>query len=728
MKIFAKLTGAFAIVALICALVGGVGWYGLDKTADGLDNVGRVKLPAIQGLGLVMEGMNGINAAGRAIINPAIKVKERQEEIGDLNEFKALMQEGLDIFAALPRSPQEQELWQKAQPLLGTWREEIQTQIDMAAEVTVDDVGYLQGVLAARQIDHLKWMQNLEYAISHQRTFSGQLDAARCDLGQWLTHFETDDPGLAEIMNDFAAPHAELHEVGRTVNGLLAQGNFKAARQVYEKDAMAAAASTMKVFDNAKGYVANLAGDLDVATQIAFGSGEAAYDELSAVLDELYELTRSLADDTAAKAQSTAASSKTIALIAVLAGALLAMTFGFFISRGLSVPMAKGVSLAEEIARGDFSQRLNLDRKDEIGQLGQALDVMAESLQGMANLTEEISKGNLKVDVKLASEKDQLGRALQNMTRILNDVIGQVKSAGDNVASGSQAMSSASEELSQGATEQAASAEEASSSIEQMTANIRQNADNALQTEKIAVKAAEDAQAGGKAVADTIVAMKEIAGKIMIIEEIARQTNLLALNAAIEAARAGEHGRGFAVVAAEVRKLAERSQVAAGEINALSVSSVGVAEQAGSVLKTMVPNIQRTAELVQEIAAASREQDAGAEQINRAIQQLDMVIQQNASASEEMASTSEELTAQSEQLQEMISFFDVAEKKNGKKKNGLREISESAETSRKAPAQKEKADEKADENREGKEKMKPGIALDMDVHSGDSMDEEFERF
>ena len=192
-----------------------------------------------------------------------------------------------------------------------------------------------------------------------------------------------------------------------------------------------------------------------------------------------------------------------------------------------------------------------------------------------------------------------------------------------------------------------------------MTANIRQNADNAMQTEKIAVQASGDAQEGGDAVNQTVTAMKEIAGKITIIEEIARQTNLLALNAAIEAARAGEQGKGFAVVAAEVRKLAERSQKAAGEINELSTNSVEVAEKAGTVLNTLVPNIQKTAELVQEISASSREQDAGADQIAKSIQQLDAVIQQNASASEEMASTSEELSGQSEQLAEMISFFAV---------------------------------------------------------------------
>ena len=194
-----------------------------------------------------------------------------------------------------------------------------------------------------------------------------------------------------------------------------------------------------------------------------------------------------------------------------------------------------------------------------------------------------------------------------------------------------------------------------------MAANIKQNADNALQTEKIALKSAEDAKEGGQAVSQTVGAMKEIAGKINIIEEIARQTDLLALNAAIEAARAGEHGKGFAVVASEVRKLAERSQSAAGEISRLSGSSVEVAERAGEMLNQIVPDIQKTAELVQEISAASNEQNTGAEQVNKAIQQLDQVIQQNASVSEEMAAGSEELASQADQLQSLVAFFKVAD-------------------------------------------------------------------
>ncbi|MBN1699199.1 MAG: hypothetical protein JW881_16890 [Spirochaetales bacterium] len=284
----------------------------------------------------------------------------------------------------------------------------------------------------------------------------------------------------------------------------------------------------------------------------------------------------------------------------------------------------------------------------------------------VATIAATIAGGDL--TMHLEEKKVDVGSvyaAMKNMADNLRNVVATIKGAADNVASGSQELSSSTEEISQGASEQAAAAEEVSSSMEQMGANIRQNADNAIQTEKISLKAAQDAQEGGKAVDDTVLAMKEIAEKIRIIEEIARSTNMLALNAAIEAARAGEHGKGFAVVAAEVRKLAERSQVAAGEISELSSTSVAVAEKAGEMLKRIVPDIQKTAELVQEISASSKEQNSGTEQINKAIMQLDSVIQQNASASEEMASTSEELASQAEQLQATVEFFKVDGNGNG---------------------------------------------------------------
>jgi len=294
----------------------------------------------------------------------------------------------------------------------------------------------------------------------------------------------------------------------------------------------------------------------------------------------------------------------------------------------------------------------------------------------LSAVVERIAGGDLSQTVESGSgdEVGMLFRSIAGMVNKLNTVVADVKTAADNVASGSRQLSSSSETMSQGTTEQAASAEEASSSIEEMNATIRQNADNAMTTEKIALKSSNDASESGIAVAEAVKAMKDIAGKITIIEEIARQTNLLALNAAIEAARAGEHGKGFAVVAAEVRKLAERSQVAAAEISKLSASSVEVAERAGAMLTKLVPDIRQTSELVQEITASSKEQSANAEQINNAIQQLNRVIQQNAGAAEEMASTAEELSSQAEMQLSTMTFFKVAKGSEDAPRREIREI------------------------------------------------------
>ncbi|MDH4162206.1 MAG: methyl-accepting chemotaxis protein [Nitrospirota bacterium] len=278
-----------------------------------------------------------------------------------------------------------------------------------------------------------------------------------------------------------------------------------------------------------------------------------------------------------------------------------------------------------------------------------------------------ISAGNLDVVAESRSDDEVglLGKSMNDMVNKLRLVVSDVMNAAQSVSAGSQQLSSGASVLSGGSTEQAASTEEASSSIEEMNATIRQNADNAMQTEKIALKSAADAQVSGEAVTESVLAMKQIAGKISVIEEIARQTNLLALNAAIEAARAGDAGKGFAVVAAEVRKLAERSQSAATEIGHLSTSSVNIAERAGAMLAKLVPDIQKTAELVQEISAASNEQAGGASQINGAIQQLNRIVQQNAGAAQEMSTMSEELSAQAQQLQSSIGFFSLS---NGNEK------------------------------------------------------------
>ena len=288
-----------------------------------------------------------------------------------------------------------------------------------------------------------------------------------------------------------------------------------------------------------------------------------------------------------------------------------------------------------------------------------SLNKMTVNLKATADVADAIAGGDLTVDAKPQSDKDTLGIALENMVTKLRDIVGQVSTAAENMSAGSQELSASAEQLSQGATEQASSAEEASSSMEEMASNVKQNAENAGQTETIARRSAKDAEASGVAVGRAVEAMQTIASKITIVQEIARQTDLLALNAAVEAARAGEHGRGFAVVASEVRKLAERSQAAAAEIGTLSADTVKVAREAGDMLSKLVPDIKKTAQLVEEITAACREQDVGSAQINQAIQQLDKVTQQKASASEQVSSTSEELSSQAEQLQQTISYFRI---------------------------------------------------------------------
>jgi methyl-accepting chemotaxis protein len=320
-------------------------------------------------------------------------------------------------------------------------------------------------------------------------------------------------------------------------------------------------------------------------------------------------------------------------------------------------PLNMAAEYVDRISKGDVPPKITDNYNGDFNEIKNNLNMLIDSMNEITGVAEQIADGNLMVDIRERSETDKLIQALVVMIEKLTEVVKKVQTASDSVASRSQEMSSKTEQISQGATEQAASAEEVSSSMEQMTSNIMQNADNAQQTEKIAVKCAEDAREGGNAVGETVSAMKEIANKISIIEEIARQTNMLALNAAIEAARAGEHGKGFAVVAAEVRRLAERSQTAAGEINRLSASSVQIAEHAGELLASIVPAIQKTADLVQEINSASNEQKTGADQINKAIQQLDQVIQQNAAAAEEMAATASELDNQAEELQTSAAFF-----------------------------------------------------------------------
>ena len=344
-------------------------------------------------------------------------------------------------------------------------------------------------------------------------------------------------------------------------------------------------------------------------------------DYLGAV-DKLIDFQGNLTATAGHEAEEAGKSTQQLLILSGIFALLIAVSFAWFITRSITRPIAEAAAAAQRLAEGDLTVRLNADSKDEVG---------------------------------------VLMTAMQNMVNKLSEIIGNVRQAADNLTNASAQVSATAQSLSQASSEQAASLEETTASMEEMTASISQNTENANLTDNMATKAASEAAEGGQAVGKTVEAMKSIASKIGIIDDIAYQTNLLALNAAIEAARAGDHGKGFAVVAAEVRKLAERSQIAAQEIGGLATNSVQQAERAGNLLSEIVPAIQRTSDLVQEIAAASAEQSSGVAQINSAMMPLNQVTQQNASASEQLAATAEEMGAQAEQLQQTMMFFKLVQ-------------------------------------------------------------------
>ncbi|MCK6589656.1 MAG: methyl-accepting chemotaxis protein [Polyangiaceae bacterium] len=389
------------------------------------------------------------------------------------------------------------------------------------------------------------------------------------------------------------------------------------------------------------------------------GTSKDEFDKVQDLVDELIELDRKGGLVASQRVAVTYATARLMITLCLVASLLLGFGLAAFIARVISRPLAVAASAANRVADGDVDVLIETPSLDESGQVLLAMQRMIQATKAMVTAASAIAEGDLMIDVRPRSDKDALGRSLETMVKRLSEIIRETRTGASALASASAQVSSSSQTLSSGASQQASAVAETASSLEQMSASIMENAEASKLVDQMAQKGSKDAEESGKAVTETLEAMRAIAEKISFINEIAYQTNLLALNAAIEAARAGDHGRGFAVVAKEVRRLSERSQAAAKEIVGLTAASLKVADRAGLKLGELVPSIRKTADLVQRVTAASNEQSTSVSQMTKTMTEVDQVMQRNAAATEELSSTAEELAAQAESLQQLVGYFRI---------------------------------------------------------------------
>ena len=615
-----KLLGGFILVACLTVMTGLVGWYGLQTSSGHIEEI-ATRLPAAKALMQIQCSTACIVSTQRTLLNPGLGKDSVIKQYGRMDECETELDQAWKSYANMTRSQGAETLWQELQKARADWsavNKEFLSLSHRLMDTDILDPVRFRKLLETFRGEHYRLMGDVGNMLQTEMEFDGGDDAAASLLGKWLASYSSTNDQIMQAVKAINKPLQDFFTAIRKSKEFIRQGDVDSASYIYEEEMLPNAQKLTAQF----ALIAEQADEAeklyDTMNDLVLNQGVRVQDHVSDLIARLVGLNTKEGNHEVDLAADDAEKSSTTTLVGIGIGFLVALFFGVALSRSIIIPLFKGVDFAEEVARGNLNTTLDIDQKDEIG---------------------------------------KLARALQHMANTLQDVFGSVNSVAEQIGLESQDMMHSTDKMSHGSTEQNSFIDNIATSMNAMLAKIDQNAQNTDKTSIMALDVAQDAVDGGVAVAQTAEAMKTIAEKITIIQDISRHTNILALNAAIEAARAGEHGKGFAVVASEVRKLAERSAVAAAEIEDLSSSSVQLAEKAGEMLNVIVPNIQETATLIKEITAAGLEQREEARMVNQAIEDLEGIIQSSGSTITQLAATASDFSTQAQELQRLMAFF-----------------------------------------------------------------------
>lgn len=683
-KLSIKLIGGFIMTALITLIVGLVGYFQLSSMVNHVDVIGKGNLPKSVLLLRMESHLNGLMIGMRTLMSPLIDRETRKGQYEVLNENRTLYREYYETYSKHKHSAQEDKLGNEFQVEVSKWAKANNRAIETSKRLMAQDIqnpdAYMKN-LWMFTADHYQLESQVGELLMFGKEFDGGVDPAECRFGKWLSSYKTSNPEINRILQEVQTPHRQFHKIIGKIKTAVKQGQTKAALNIYKNELQPATKAVFGHFNELRNAANKSVSAFNEMGRILLTDSARGQEKTMAVMKKLVEINMEEARHSVDKAAGDATTGTYLVMIGILLGVVLALVLGVVLTRGITIPMRKGVAFAKELAKGNFSKKLDIDQGDEVGDLALALKSMADELNTaiseINSVMASVKDGDLSRNVaaELSGDLNLLKQSINESVKMLNHSIIQVVTNTEQVNSGSTQIADASQSLASGTTEQAASLEEISSTMSEIGSRAKANNENANQASQLTTQTMNTANRGNDQMEEMLSAMDKINSSstdiskiIKVIDEIAFQTNLLALNAAVEAARAGKYGKGFAVVAEEVRNLAARSAEAAKNTTELIESSVkevdaGVdcAGKTAEVLKEINEAITKVNDLVGEIAAASQEQSINTSEINASLNQVNDVVQQNSSISEEAASASEELSSQAMELKALMGRFIVSQ-------------------------------------------------------------------